>query len=137
LPADIQLSAIVTAASGWPFTPSAGRDLDGDGNTDRARANPADPSTEQGRNSQNARATVIADARLSRKFKLGGHTALEAIVEGFNLINRANFTNNNGVFGTGAFPGEPQRDATGRVTYGVYTTSLPGRQLQVAAKLSF
>jgi carboxypeptidase family protein len=137
LPADFQLSAILTAASGWPFTPSAGRDLDGDGNTDRARRNPADPSTELGRNSQNARATIIADARLSKKFKLRGNTAIEAILEGFNLLNRANFTSNNGVFGTGAFPSEPARDATGRVTYGVYTTSLPGRQLQLAAKLSF
>src|SRR6185503_1711884 len=54
-PARIQLSAIVTAASGRPFTALAGADLNGDGDggalpPDRARRNPADVDSSVGRN---------------------------------------------------------------------------------------
>ncbi len=57
LPWDLSVSGIVTAASGRPYTPLAGADLNGDGNggqfpPDRARRNPADESTSVGRNSQ-------------------------------------------------------------------------------------
>ena len=47
-PFGLQVAAIVTAASGRPFTPLAGADLNGDGDggafpSDRARRDPADP----------------------------------------------------------------------------------------------
>jgi hypothetical protein len=43
----------------------------------------------------------------------------------------------NDLFGVGAFPTDPQRDAAGRVTYGRYTASLAPRQAQLALRLSF
>src|SRR5262249_28731147 len=96
LPWDLQVSGIVTAGSGRPFTPLAGADLNGDGNggafpPDRARRNPADESTSVGRNSETTAAQVDVDVRLSRRFRLGTRGTLDAIVEAFNLFNRANF----------------------------------------------
>jgi hypothetical protein len=142
LPLDFQLSTIVTAASGRPYTPLAGADLNGDGNgggtpPDRARRNPLDASTSVGRNTETMKGQFNVDARLSRRFKLGPRVALEGIVEAFNLFDRTNFSEINNIFGRGAFPGDPQRDAQGRVTYGLYEQALPPRQIQLAVKMSF
>jgi hypothetical protein len=141
-PWDVQLSTIVTAASGRPYTALAGADLNGDGNgggtpPDRARRNPADPLSAVGRNAETMPAQYNVDARLSKRFRVGGNAAVEAIVEAFNLLDRANFVEVNPVFGRGAFPDNPQRDPQGRVTYGLFEQALPPRQIQLALKLSF
>jgi hypothetical protein len=140
-PWNIQLSGIVTAASGRPFTPLAGADLNGDGNggqfpPDRARRNPTDEGTSVGRNSEATAAQANVDIRLSKRFKLGTRGSLEAMVEAFNLFNRANFiedTNQSSfaIFGSGAFPSDPLP------AYGKYTLTLPPRQVQLAAKVTF
>ncbi|HEY3121333.1 MAG TPA: TonB-dependent receptor [Vicinamibacteria bacterium] len=141
-PLDIQLSTIVTAASGRPFNPLAGADLNGDGNggafpPDRARRNPADPGTSVGRNSGTMKGQFNVDARLSKRFGMGRRANLEAIVEAFNLFDRTNFSEINNVFGVGAFPDNPQRDSQGRVTYGLYQQALPPREVQLAVKVAF
>ncbi|HSP17704.1 MAG TPA: carboxypeptidase regulatory-like domain-containing protein [Thermoanaerobaculia bacterium] len=141
-PWEVQFSTIVTAASGRPYTPLAGVDLNGDGDggafpSDRARTNPADPSTSVKRNSETMRSQLNLDTRLSKTFSIGGNRGIQAMIDVFNLLNRANYTEINNIFGTGAFPGSPQKDAQGRVTYGRYTEALPGRQIQLAAKLIF
>ena len=59
------------------------------------------------------------------------------IAEAFNLFDRTNFSEINNIFGRGAFPNQPQTDAQGRVTYGLYEQALPPRQVQLALKLSF
>jgi hypothetical protein len=142
LPGKVQLSAIATYASGRPFTPLAGADLNGDGNggaapPDRARANPADIATSVGRNSENLPSQFTLDVRLSRRFRLGAQIFLEPVCEIFNALNRTNYSDVNNVFGAGAFPGNAARDAQGRVTYGLFTQAQPPRQMQLAAKLSF
>jgi hypothetical protein len=139
LPWRFQLSTIATASSGRPFTPLAGVDLNGDGESaaDRARRNPADPRTAVGRNSQTTSAQYNVDVRLSKKVGLGGARFLEAIAEGFNVFDRVNYSEVNNVFGPGAFPQSPQRDAQGRVTYGLDQKALAPRQLQLALKLVF
>ena len=141
LPLSLQLSGIVTAASGRPFSPLAGADLNVDGNAgqfppDRARRDPADESTSVGRNSGTTAAQVNVDMRVSRTFGLGSRGRVEVMVETFNLFNRANFiedTNQSSfvVFGSGAFPDNPLP------TYGRYTLTLPPRQVQLAARISF
>lgn len=141
-PWQVQFATIITAASGRPFTPLAGVDLNGDGDggafpSDRARINPADPATSVARNSQTMKSQIIVDTRLSKRFSFGGRYAVDGIIDVFNLLNRANYTEINNIFGTGAFPGAPQKDAQGRVTYGTYTEALPGRQIQLAAKVIF
>jgi hypothetical protein len=117
-------------------------DLNGDGNggafpPDRARRSPSDITTSVGRNSERLPSQFTVDARVSRKFRLGGEVYLEPIVEAFNLFNRTNYSDVNNIFGTGSFPDSPARDAQGRVTYGTFTQAQPPRQIQLAAKLSF
>jgi hypothetical protein len=80
---------------------------------------------------------IIVDLRLSKRIKLGSRFSVDLIAEAFNLFDRANFSEINGIFGRGAFPNAPQTDAQGRVTYGLYEQALAPRQIQLAAKLSF
>ncbi len=141
-PGAVTLSAIGTFATGRPFTPLAGADLNGDGNggaapPDRARRNPLDPNSSVGRNSENLPKQITVDARLSRKFKFGKDAYFEPVVEAFNIFNRTNFSDINNIFGAGAFPGSPAKDALGRTTYGLFTQATPPRQIQFAAKVSF
>ena len=141
LPRGIQVSGILTAASGRPFTPLAGADLNADGNggafpSDRARTNPADEATSVGRNSQTAAAQNNVDLRVSRKFALGGRASFEALLDVFNLFDRDNFFEDSNqssftIFGAGAYPSNPLP------TYGKYTLTLPPRQVQLAAKITF
>jgi hypothetical protein len=138
----VRAAAIVTAASGRPFTPLAGVDLNGDGDggafpPDRARRNPSDPDSSVGRNSERMPAQINVDVRLAKQFAVRGHTAVEVIAEAFNLFNRSNFSEVNNIFGRGAFPGDPERDARGRVTYGRFEQALAPRQIQLALRFTF
>jgi hypothetical protein len=141
-PLGINFSTIITAASGRPYTPLAGADLNGDGDggafpADRARTNPADPSTAVGRNSETMDSIFNVDTRLSKRFGIGRGAGIEAIIDVFNLFDRVNYTEINNIFGRGAFPGTPQVDAQGRVTYGLYEQAMSGRQIQLGAKITF
>ncbi|MEO8033376.1 MAG: hypothetical protein ABI837_03015, partial [Acidobacteriota bacterium] len=141
-PWQISLSGIITAASGRPYTPLAGVDLNGDGDggafpSDRARTNPADPLTSVGRNSQTMKSQFNIDTRLSKRFAASKGFAVDAILDIFNITNRTNFTEINNIFGQGAFPNAALKDAQGRTTYGVYEQALPGRQFQLGAKIIF
>jgi len=141
LPWRLQASGIVNAASGRPFTPLAGADLNGDGNggqfpPDRARRVAADESTSVGRNSGTTSGYATVDARLTRRIPLRGRASMDVMIEAFNLFNRANFieeTNQSSfvVFGTGAFPASPAP------AYGRYTLTAPPRQVQLAARFMF
>ena len=135
-PGGMNYSAIVTLASGRPYTILAGADLNGDGNggsvpPDRARRNPTDESSSLARNSATLPRRATVDLRASRRFSLRGRLAVDAIVEVFNLFNRTNYTDINNVFGTGAYPSSPAP------TFGQFTQADPPRQMQLAARLSF
>ncbi len=45
--------------------------------------------------------------RVSRRFRIGAHGNIEALVEGFNLLNTRNDVARVGVFGSGAYPSNP------------------------------
>jgi hypothetical protein len=139
LPGAFELSFILTAGSGRPFTALSGVDSNGDGATltDRARRDPADPATRVARNGERLAGLATVDARLSRRVALRRGASLELMVEAFNLFNRVNYSEVNNVFGPGAFPDAPQQDSAGRATYGLYTKAYPPRQVQLAARLSF
>jgi hypothetical protein len=141
LPQDIQVAGIFAAASGRPFTPLAGADLNGDGNggsfpPDRARVNPADEATSVARNSETTAAQYTLDLRVSKKFAFGKRGTVEAILDAFNVFNRVTFIEDSNqssfaVFGSGSYPANPLP------TYGRYTLTLPPRQLQLAGKITF
>ena len=77
------------------------------------------------------------DVRLARRIDVPRHTSLEILVEAFNLLNRANFSDVNNTFGPGAFPSAPQLDPKGRASYGLATKAYAPRQVQLSARLSF
>ena len=112
----MQLSSIVTVASGRPYNILAGADLNGDGNggafpPDRARANPADRGVE--RRPQRGTMPQPGDRRSARQPPIPAAAAassVEAIFEVFNLFNRTNYTEINNIFGTGAYPASPLPD---------------------------
>jgi hypothetical protein len=68
------------------------------------------------------------DLRLSRSLRLTERVRLEALVEGFNVLNRANFQLPNNVFGTGtlALP-----------SFGRPTAAADPRQIQFGLRLGF
>jgi hypothetical protein len=75
--------------------------------------------------------------RLGKRFAVRGRTAVAVIAEAFNLFNRLNFSEVNNIFGTGAYPAAPTRDAQGRLTYGLFEEALPPRQMQLALRFTF
>ena len=136
-PYDVNISAIVTVASGRPYNILAGADLNGDGDggtipgPDRARRNLADPSTSIERNSGTLPSQATVDIRVTKTLPIGGHARLDAIVEVFNLFNRANFTDINNIFGTGAYP------SNALPTFGQFLQTASPRQAQLALKITF
>lgn len=131
-PLGFLVSGVVTAASGGPFSATAGTDFNQNALTDdRARTDPTNPATELRRNTERLRGILNANMRVSKRFNLGKGTAVEGIFEAFNLFDRANFGTIDNTFGPGAFPSAP------RATYGQYTTAAAPRQLQLAARFVF
>jgi hypothetical protein len=79
-----QLSLILSAASGKPFTGLIGADLNNDSNqfTDRLPTN--------GRNSLNLPATWTLDPRISKSWSAKERVRLELLIEAFNVFNHFN-----------------------------------------------
>jgi hypothetical protein len=135
-PGGVQLSSIITVASGRPYNILAGADLNGDGNggafpPDRARATPADAASSVSRNSATLPNQAVVDLRVSRRFGLAGGASVDGIFEVFNLFNRTNYTEINNIFGTGPYPGTPLP------TFGQFTQAASPLQVQLAIKVNF
>jgi hypothetical protein len=116
-----QLSYIFTYASRLPFNILLGSDRNFDTNNN-------DRPAGVGRNTGEGFDFASLDMRLSRRFSLTERFKLDAIVEGFNLFNRANFGVPNNTFGSGATP---------LLTFGQPTQAFDARQFQFGLKLSF
>jgi hypothetical protein len=135
LPWDVQVSSIITIASGRPYNILAGVDLNGDGDggafpPDRARATLADPASSVERNAGTMPAQASVDVRVMRRFPVG-RLKIDGIFEVFNLFNRTNYTDINNIFGTGAYPSSPLP------AFGQFTQAGPPLQVQLAARVSF
>jgi hypothetical protein len=137
-PQEFVVSAIVTAASGWPYNILAGMDLNGDRDggsfpSDRARRIPADASSSLPRNFGRLPSQVSVDVRVSKLVRFAERASVEGLFEVFNIFNRTNFTDVQNVFGTGSYPTNPNPDGT----FGRFTQASNGRQAQIAARLRF
>ncbi len=136
-PYDINISSIITVGSGRPYNILAGVDLNGDGDggtipgPDRARTAPADPLSSLGRNSGTLPSQATVDLRVNKRIAFGGRNSIDAIVEVFNLFNRANFTDVNNIFGPLAYPSSPSP------TFGQFQRAGSPRQVQLAVKINF
>ncbi|HEY0005358.1 MAG TPA: carboxypeptidase regulatory-like domain-containing protein [Pyrinomonadaceae bacterium] len=119
--AGFQLSYIFTYASSLPFNIQTGADRNNDTNAN-------DRPAGVGRNTGRGFDFASLDLRLSRKFRLTESLRLEAIAEGFNVLNRANLQIPNNIFGT---------DATPLQNFGRPNAASDPRQLQMGLRLSF
>ena len=118
---NFQLGWIFTYAPRLPFNIVTGNDRNGDTNTN-------DRPGGVGRNSGTGFDFASLDLRLSRRFAFSEKVGLELLVEGFNVLNRSNFSVPNNTFGTGATP---------LATFGRPTAAFDPRQLQIGFRFDF
>jgi hypothetical protein len=111
----VRFAAIITAQSALPYTITTGRDDNRDSYT-----NDRPPGVT--RNSARGADFLQLDARLSKGFYVRG-AHVEALIEAFNLTNRANWT---------SYDGNQLSLTSGRPT-----AALPARQVQVGARVGF
>ncbi|HET7441812.1 MAG TPA: carboxypeptidase regulatory-like domain-containing protein [Terriglobales bacterium] len=142
---DWQLGMIVTLESPHFFTKFAGSDVNGDifGNNDRVGIEP--------RNTFRGDSYRTVDARVSRIFKFTEKTQLEAMFEGFNLLNTLNVHFFNTAYGAADFcnfasvptnfgcPATPSGNLEGspNPAYGTPRSLFNPRQLQIALRLTW
>jgi len=116
-----QLSYIFSYSSSLPFNIILGSDRNFDTNSN-------DRPVGVARNSGKGFDFASLDLRLSRRFRLSERWRLETIIEGFNVLNRANLQLPNNVFGAGPTP---------LASFGQPTGASDPRQLQFGLRLSF
>jgi hypothetical protein len=116
-----QASYILTYATKLPFNILLGSDRNGDTNNN-------DRPIGIARNTGKGFAFTSFDLRLSRKFNLSERIKLELLAEGFNLLNRANYSVPNNVFGSGTSP---------LATFGQPTAAFDPRQIQFGFRFAF
>jgi hypothetical protein len=116
-----QLSYIYTYASRLPFNVLVGSDRNFDTNNN-------DRPVGVGRNTGRGFDFASFDLRLNRRFRITERVSLDALAEGFNLVNRANFSVPNNTFGSGITP---------LATFGQPTAAFDPRQFQFGLKVSF
>jgi Carboxypeptidase regulatory-like domain/TonB dependent receptor len=116
-----ELSYIFTYASRLPFNIVTGSDRNFDTNNN-------DRPVGVARNAGRGFDFSSLDLRLSRKIKVSERVGLQVLVEGFNLLNRANLSVPNATFGSGSAP---------NATFGQPTAAFDPRQLQLGLRLSF
>jgi hypothetical protein len=116
-----QLSYIYTYASRLPFNIVTGNDRNFDTNN-----NDRPPGV--GRNTGSGFDFASLDLRLSRTFRFTERVRLEALAEGFNVLNRSNFSIPNNTFGTGTTP---------LPAFGQPTAAFDPRQFQFGLRLSY
>jgi carboxypeptidase family protein len=119
-----QLAPRVVATKNYPFTAVTGLDNNGDTVFN-------DRPTGIGYNTFRVPGYYAIDLRLSRRFALYGNSALELIVEGFNLANQLTPQGASAVnrtWGTGVTP---------NATFGQIINSQASRQFQIAFRLTF
>lgn len=117
----LQLSYIFRYGSPLPFNILTGNDRNFDTNVN-------DRPVGVGRNAGEGFDFATLDLRLSRNLRVTERIRIEAIAEGFNLLNRANYQLPNNVFGTGTSP---------LPSFGRPTAVADPRQIQFGLRLSF
>jgi outer membrane receptor protein involved in Fe transport len=138
-----ELSGILTAQSGRPYSGLINFDLNNDGDfaTDRTPG--------LGRNTFYTAATVSLDPRLTRDIGIGERAKLQIIVEAFNALNHANIVgvNNNQYAVSGVSSPSPECGTApsaclvpqnrGLSAFGTPTLSSGARIMQLAVKVTF
>jgi hypothetical protein len=127
LPFGLQVSSIVFARTGFPYTGVTGVDDDGDGFT--STTSYGDRPASLSRNSFRYPATVTIDASVAYDLKVAGPHRLEIRFDVFNLANRKNVSNVNNIIGRD--PSQPP------AAFGTITAVRDQRQAQLALRYRF
>jgi hypothetical protein len=131
-PRAFELSGILRANSGRPFNLLAGTDLNQD------RHSTTDRPAFAGRNTGIGPSFWNVDVRLARRFALGETRALEAIAEGFNVLNRLNFASINNTVGNMPPPFRVRGRADRRPSEPLgFTSAFEPRRIQLGLRLTF
>lgn len=117
----LRLSYIFSYSSRLPFNIQTGTDRNSDTTVN-------DRPAGVGRNTGRGFDFASLDLRLSRSFLFNERFQLEAIVEAFNVLNRANLQLPNNIFGAGE---------TALPSFGQPTAAGDPRQIQLGLRLSF
>lgn len=117
----LHLSYILTYASALPFNIQTGTDRNFDTNFN-------DRPAGVGRNTGRGFDFASLDLRLSKRFRIAERFGVEAIAEGFNVLNRTNFQLPNNIFGSGPAP---------QASFGRATTAADPRQIQFGLRVDF
>jgi hypothetical protein len=117
---NFSVSYVFAAASAPPFNIVTGTDRNGDTTVNDRPAGVA-------RNTGVGFASATLDVRISHRLRVGAHS-LELSIDGFNVLNRANYLIPNNVFGTGLVP---------PAAFGRPTAAADPRQVQLGARWSF
>jgi hypothetical protein len=129
---DWNVSSILQMQSGRRFSVTTSGDPGNDGNTNNDRA----PFV--GRGTMEGRGLVSLDMRVTRDIQLVERLKLRLLVEGFNLLNRPNFStisNNQYVFNAATRVFSP--NAIFKTPTGMLDQGIGNRVLQLAVKLTF
>ena len=121
-----QLGAMAQAYSAPPFNITSGATT--------IQATPGRPIVNGQfikRNAGEGSAFFTVNARVARTFRVGSRVRFEALVEGFNLTNRANVVTRNTNFGAGAYPADPSP------LFNVITAVGEPRSFQLGARMRF
>ncbi|MBC7798596.1 MAG: TonB-dependent receptor [Pyrinomonadaceae bacterium] len=116
-----QTSYIFTYASRLPFNVLTGNDRNGDTNNN-------DRPIGTARNTGKGFDFSSLDVRVSRRFQVTERFNVEFLAEGFNILNHANYSVPNNVFGTGTTP---------LAAFGTPTAAFDPRQIQFGMRLNF
>ncbi len=108
----LRLSPVVALQSALPYTITLGKDANGDGVNNNDRPPGVD------RNSARGGGFIQIDMRLAKSFRQRDHT-IEAIVESFNVANRANWTGDDGKLNSPTFGGPTKAAASRQIQAGV------------------
>jgi hypothetical protein len=122
LPAGFSVSGVLRATSGAFFTASSNTTIDYDGDGISSRR-PRGTS----RNQFTGPSTLNLDLRAEKSFRIGSAMDASLLVEGFNVTNAKNPR----LIDAGYINGAPS------ATFGNILVPLPGRELQLGARLKF
>ena len=117
---DFSVSYVFAATSAPPFNIVTGTDRNGDTTVNDRPAGVA-------RNTGTGFGASTLDVRVARRLRFGAHS-VELSIDGFNVLNRANYLIPNNVFGTGPLP---------PAAFGGPTAAADPRQVQLGARWSF
>ena len=133
LPWDLTLAPIAEYGSGQPWTSRLGYDYNGDAfNSDRA------PGVK--RNGQDGPPFRQLSLRLTKAFSLAGARRLEVLAEAFNVFNTVNYdvsSMNAGEFLSGPTIANPKPAYVPNPRFGKYSSTLPGREIQLGLRWTF